>query len=161
MPSPATHETHAPFVIEWRNSFSIHIAEIDHEHRHLFTLVKQLDLATVDRTLDELLEYVVIHFTHEQALMENSAYPAFEQHLKLHEQFAAQVAEFLGRDSEWTAARVQEIRRFLNKWLIAHIMTHDLRFGRWYADHLQHAPHVEAKPKDEHRSFLARLFFRR
>jgi len=30
---------------------------------------------------------------------------------------------------------VQELRRFLNKWLVGHIMTHDLRFGKWYAEH--------------------------
>jgi hemerythrin len=32
---------------------------------------------------------VVAHFTNEQALMEKSGYPAFEQHLKLHEEFGA------------------------------------------------------------------------
>jgi len=128
----------SPFVIEWRDSFSIDLPEIDAEHQHLFALVKKLDVATIDQTIEELLDYVVTHFSHEQALMEKSGYPAFEQHLKLHEQFGAQVAEFLGADEAWSEDRVQEIRRFLNKWLIGHIMTHDLRFGRWYADQRQH-----------------------
>lgn len=124
----------APFVIRWREGFKINISEIDDEHQHLFTLVKALDLRVVEQTVEELLDYVVTHFSNEQALMERSGYPAFDQHLKLHEDFSAQVTEFLWSGEPWTEERVQKLRRFLNKWLIGHIMTHDLRFGRWYAE---------------------------
>lgn len=52
---------------------------------------------------------------------------------------------------------MQELRRFLNKWLIGHIMTHDLRFGKWYAENgHRSAGHVQAAP--EQRGFFARLF---
>jgi hemerythrin len=148
----------APFVIEWRDGFKIGIDQVDQEHRHLFTLVRALNLESVDRTVDELLDYVVTHFSNEQALMEKSGYPAFEQHLKLHEEFAAQVAEFLGNDQAWTEDRVQELRRFLNKWLIGHIMTHDLRFGKWLTSRpVPVAPVVhQAAPKPT--GFLSRLF---
>ena len=112
----------------------INISQIDDEQRHLFTLVKALDLPVVEQTIEELLDYVVTHFSNEQALMERSGYPAFEQHLKLHEDFSAQVTEFLWCEELWNEERVQKLRRFLNKWLIGHIMTHDLRFGRWYAE---------------------------
>ena len=147
----------APFVIEWRDGFKVNISQVDEEHRNLFRLVKALDLQTVEHTIEELLDYVVLHFSNEQALMERSGYPSFEQHLKLHEEFAAQVAEFLGSGEPWSEQRIQELRRFLNKWLIGHIMTHDLRFGKWYAEHRpQNAPRVQATK--EHRGFLSRLF---
>ena len=46
--------------------------------------------------------------------------------------------------STMTAEQCQE---FLNKWLIGHIMTHDLRFGKWYRDHHgTDAPEVTARP---------------
>ena len=61
----------------------------------MFTLVKALNLESVERTLEELREYVVTHFSNNQALMEKSGYPAFEEHLKLHEAFGASVADFL------------------------------------------------------------------
>lgn len=147
----------APFVIEWRDGFKVNISQVDEEHRNLFRLVKALDLQTVEHTIEELLDYVVLHFSNEQALMERSGYPSFEQHLKLHEEFAAQVAEFLGSGEPWSEERIQELRRFLNKWLIGHIMTHDLRFGKWYAEHRpQNVPRVQATR--EHRGFFARLF---
>ncbi|MBI2751289.1 MAG: hemerythrin family protein [Burkholderiales bacterium] len=129
--TPDAHKT--AFAVEWRQGFCIGVAALDREHYHLFSLVMALNPDTVDRTVEQLLDYVVTHFTHEQEAMETSGYPAFEQHLQLHEAFASQMAEFLmGRDG-WTEARVQDLRRFLNKWLIGHIMTHDMRFGKWLA----------------------------
>lgn len=129
----------SPFVVEWRQGFKVNIEQVDAEHQHLFTLVKALDLDSVEKTVEELLDYVVVHFSNEQALMERSGYPAFEQHLKLHEDFAGHVADFLGSGEPWTEERVQDLRRFLNKWLVGHIMTHDLRFGKWYQEHAQKA----------------------
>ncbi len=153
---------HAPFVIEWRKGFEVNIPQVDEEHRHLFTLVKALNLESVQQTVEELLDYVVVHFSNEQELMEKSGYPAFEQHLKLHEDFAAHVADFLGNGQDWSEERVQELRRFLNKWLIGHIMTHDLRFGRWYAEHHAAAPAVVhaamAQAPKAQRGFFSALF---
>ena len=137
-----------PFVIEWRQGFKVNIDQVDAEHQHLFTLVKALNLDSVQQTVEELLDYVVVHFSNEHALMEKSGYPAFEQHLKLHEEFAGHVADFLGSSDSWNEERVQELRRFLNKWLVGHIMTHDLRFGKWYADHAL----VEKAPEPAHLS---------
>jgi hemerythrin len=129
------HAAHAGFVVEWRDGFRIGVDQVDAEHRHLFVLVKSLNLATVQDTLGELLDYVVTHFTHEQDLMESSGYPDFRHHLELHEQFSTQVADFLSSSSDWSEDRIQELRKFLNKWLVGHILTHDLRFGRWYLEH--------------------------
>jgi hemerythrin len=150
----------APYVIEWRDGFKIGVGQVDQEHRHLFTLVRALNLDSVDQTVEELLDYVVTHFTNEQALMEKSGYPAFEQHLMLHEEFGAQVADFLGNGEAWTEDRVQELRRFLNKWLIGHIMTHDLRFGKWYANQPTPTPAV-LQPTQESGGFFGRLFGRK
>jgi hemerythrin len=147
-----------PFVIEWRDGFKIGIAQVDQEHRHLFTLVRALNLDSVEQTVEELLDYVVTHFSNEQEMMEKNLYPAFEQHLKLHEEFAAQVADFLGSGDAWSEDRVQELRRFLNKWLIGHIMTHDLRFGKWFASKSAPVSVPVAQVAKEHVGFFARLF---
>lgn len=172
-----------PFVIEWRQGFKVNIDQVDAEHQHLFTLVKALNLASVEQTVEELLDYVVVHFSNEQALMEKSGYPAFEQHLKLHEDFAGHVADFLGSGDAWDEERVHELRRFLNKWLVGHIMTHDLRFGKWYVEHVAPVaaiepqqvtlaekaaamrtrvhPQAQPLPQEKSRGFFATLFGRR
>ncbi len=141
---PAHHGT---FVVEWREGFKIGLPQIDAEHRHLFTLVKSLSYDNVDATLGELLDYVVTHFSNEQALMESSGFPDFHQHLALHEAFSSQVADFLSSNSDWSEERIQDLRRFLNKWLVGHILTHDLRFGRWFTEHQKAPPAPVSAPR--------------
>jgi hemerythrin len=156
---------HHKYVLEWRQGFCTGVPEIDGEHQHLFELVKALELQTVEATLNELLEYVVTHFTNEQHLMEQSGYPEFQQHVALHEQLASQVAEFLALDTSWTEDRLQRLRRFLNQWLVGHILAHDLRFGRWYLEQ-QRTPRAGAAPRPARtaepaqRSWLQRLLRR-
>ena len=142
---------HGGFVVEWRDGFRIGVDQIDAEHRHLFVLVKALSVHNVQDTLGELLDYVVTHFTHEQALMESSGFPDFHHHLALHESFSSQVAEFLSSSSEWSDERIQELRKFLNKWRVGHILTHDLRFGRWYIEQRRDAAVRVSVPPAPHK----------
>ena len=118
-------------AIEWREGFKIGVSQADLEHRHLFELVQALNLACVQDGVAELMEGVASHFSSEQDLMEKSGYPALEQHVELHREFAAQVHDFLAAVQVWSEDHVQELRHFLDKWMIGHIMTHDLRFGLW------------------------------
>ena len=149
------------FVVEWRDGFKIGVNQVDAEHRHLFTLVKSLHLDNVQDTLNELLDYVVTHFTNEQELMDHSGYPEFREHLALHEAFSSQVADFLASNSEWDENRIMELRRFLNKWLVGHILTHDLRFGRWYLDQGKNsATHIVAPVEKRKVGWFDRLLGR-
>lgn len=147
----------AAFVVEWREGFKINIPQVDYEHRHLFMLVKALNLQSIERTLEELLDYVVTHFTNEQSLMEESGYPAFNEHLLLHEAFSTFVAEFLAGSDSWNEDRVRDLRRFLNKWLIGHILTHDMRFGNWRSRHYGPVTLPEHGSHASHRGLLSRV----
>ena len=149
------------FVVEWREGFKVGIERVDAQHKHLFNLVKGLDLATIDKTMDELLNYVVEHFSTEQDLMEQYNYPEFRNHLNLHEEFAASVGDFLGTGDDWDEERLLTLRKFLNKWLIRHIMVHDLRFGRWYQQHKDSTPQAtSSEGQKSKRGLLARLLGR-
>jgi hemerythrin-like metal-binding protein len=119
------------FAIEWRDAYRIGLEEIDEEHRNLFLLVKSLSLQSIDDALEQLLHHVGTHFGHEEQMMERSAFPEYRMHLDLHESFNAQLAEWLSSGLDWSPERVEELRQFLNNWLITHILGDDLRFGRW------------------------------
>jgi len=150
----------AAFVVEWRDGFRVDIAQVDREHRRLFELIARLEVANVQATIDELLNYVVVHFTNEQKIMEESKYPGFADHLKLHEGFSQTVGEFIAADN-WNEERVGELRKFLNKWLIGHIMTHDLRFGKWYRAHYGNKePEVDAQAERRKVGWFDRLLGR-
>jgi hemerythrin len=162
MPIATEQGGQGSFVIEWREGFRTGIAEVDAEHQQLFALVKRLAPHSVKSVLGELVEYVVTHFTHEEALMQASGYPGLQQHIELHEVLAAQVSGFLLTGTNWSDARVRELRSFLNKWLVGHILTHDLPFGRWYHTRSQApAAHPEPAPEEPTPSFFAQLLGRR
>jgi hemerythrin len=151
---------HGCFVIEWREGFRTGIDEIDAEHQQLFAMVKRLDASNVKQMMDDVVEYVVTHFTHEEALMERSGYPGLQRHVEMHENLAVRVSGFLVGGAGWPEQRVQELRTFLNKWLVGHILTHDLHFGRWY-----HARGPSTQPlplpEDPGASLFGRLFGKR
>ena len=147
------------YVVKWREGFKVGLDQVDVQHQRLFHLVKNLELDLIEPAIDALLDYVVEHFGTEQELMEQSSYPDYANHLRLHEEFAAAVADFLGSGESWDETRLTNLRRFLNKWLIRHIMVHDLRFGRWYQQHanLQQAGAVDSSTQTKKVGWLGRL----
>lgn len=155
--SEAMQLERAPELIEWRDSLAIGVEQVDSEHRHLFELMALLDIGTVVEVVAQLKDYVATHFAHEELLMKESAYPGYEQHLKLHHEFAAQVEKFLAAGTDWNEERVEVARHFLSKWLTGHIMAHDLRFGQWHASRIPATPPVVQTTRASV-GFLARLF---
>lgn len=155
--SEAMQLERAPELIEWRDSLAIGVEQIDAEHRHLFELMAALDIGSVAKIVVQLQDYVATHFAHEEALMQDSAYPGYEQHLKLHHEFASQVKKFLAAGDDWNEERVEVARHFLSKWLTGHIMAHDLRFGQWQASRTPVTPPIVQTTRGSV-GFLARLF---
>jgi hemerythrin len=119
------------FVSEWRDSLAVGDAQIDTEHRRLFVLVKQLDLDHLDQSVQDLKEYVLVHFRNEQELMIFTQYPRLSAHIDLHENFKQTIDRLWLSKAPWTEQRVMDLKRFLNEWLIGHIGVHDQHFGNW------------------------------
>ena len=155
-----TVSKNAPALIAWKDGFKIGIAAVDSAHRQLFDGVASLRVGMDAQTLAMLQEEILRHFAHEQDLMERSGYRAVEQHVKLHQEFAAQLAGFQQAGSSWDALRVQELRTFLNQWLSGHIMAHDMRFGKWYASQQARSARAIAASRPAHQpsGFFARLW---
>lgn len=150
----------APALIAWNDGFKTGIADMDVAHRQLFDGVASLQMGMDAQRLAKLQEQILRHFAHEQDLMERSGYRAVEQHVKLHQEFAAQLAGFQEAGSSWDALRVQELRTFLNQWLTGHIMAHDMRFGKWYASQQARSARAIAANRPAHKpsGFFARLW---
>ena len=147
------------YIVKWRDGFKVGLDRVDSQHKQLFHLVMSLHIDSIESTLDALLDYVVEHFGTEQELMEQSGYPDYSTHLKSHEEFAESVADFLGSGETWSETRLARLRRFLNKWLIRHIMVQDLRFGRWYQQNAnkQQTITVDSSAQTEKVGWLSRL----
>ena len=79
-------------MIEWDNSYSIHNAHIDAQHKQLFDLAKQayvmLNRRVTPEEIREMLlgffNYIKEHFHDEEQYMEKIGYPNLEEHRKIH-----------------------------------------------------------------------------
>jgi hemerythrin-like metal-binding protein len=132
-------------VVQWSDSLSLGIPEIDGQHRGLIEVINELWDAIVAKAepqriaqiLNQLEQYTLAHFTAEEALMRVEGYPKFREHRADHRGFIEQVAmakaklgkgEFLGLD----------LLRYLTDWLVKHIQGGDKDYAAFISE--RHRP---------------------
>lgn len=135
--------------LEWDESFSVNIAELDLQHQKLFDLINQLyaawqnskrdsaDISLMEEmslqysTLEKLIEYTEYHFATEEKYMEQSQYPGYELQKKEHGQFTNEVTAMQEDFRSGKNVSTTDIIKFLVEWLKDHILGID----KLYAEH--------------------------
>lgn len=125
--------------IEWRDSLSIGVAEIDTQHKQLLSHFDQLlkacetgkGVEELKKLLGFLDEYVIKHFKDEESLQRLRNYPGYEAHKKEHSAFIARLKVLKQEiNTEGVALHhVIETNHLLLKWLLHHISTVDVQLG--------------------------------
>ena len=126
--------------MEWRSEYSIGIPEIDQQHRQLLECIARLEGAADARqrelavyfVLEQLNDYVRVHFAVEEIVMRLFDYPGLEAHAAEHRAFAARLQEI--EKSELVNDIHAEARRFLRDWLVNHIQVSDRRYAAFLLD---------------------------
>lgn len=124
-------------LIEWNDSLSVRIGEIDRQHRQLIDLINELSeamsegkgRATVGRILDGLLQYTETHFQTEERYFDRFAYPMANSHKKEHAAFVAKVTEFRDAHTKGRLALSIDVMNFLKDWLRNHIKGVDMEYS--------------------------------
>jgi hemerythrin-like metal-binding protein len=146
LPSPASssaaitalsRDSRSGRLIDWSNDLSVHIHEIDEQHKILIGLINDMYDAlkaargkdAVENILPRLVDYTVTHFANEEHIMEKHGYPGFLNHRKLHEALKAQVGEYAARLKEGRSTAVVEFMAFLKDWLTKHIVGVDMKYS--------------------------------
>ena len=122
----------------------IGVPEIDDEHKRLFELIGEIDTAvksnadsvsTAMALLNELKQYAVTHFAHEEAYMASIKDPELPRQQKEHQTFVDKVNSYRFSDiTEETAKElILELLEYLSKWLMGHILGSDILIGQFEA----------------------------
>ncbi len=130
--------------LEWDERFDTGIAPIDEQHRELLETINEIDakLVQLGRFLSgrkEMLEiigrlahYAEEHFTEEEAIMAQCAYPDLDAHRQEHRHFR-ELIQRLERQYADGASKVPEMTlEFLTSWLLNHIQTRDQEMAACY-----------------------------
>ena len=122
---------------QWDPSvYSVSVDKMDREHEVLIEIMNRLHArysagaatAELSGIVQELVDYTVLHFEHEEAHMESVGYPGLGSHKLIHkdllEKFGKHVDAF-----RTSGALTEDFFLFLRRWLAAHIKGIDRKYG--------------------------------
>jgi len=120
-------------IIDWNNTYSLGIEQIDDHHRHLVALlntaydvfVGQGHKVEIEELVEELINYATYHFAAEEQLMSRYDYIGTEAHIKQHENFIRQIKTFQKELLDGRKTLTLELIVFLKDWLLDHISKSD------------------------------------
>ncbi len=128
-------------MYEFKEEFLTGIEEIDREHRRLFEIASELyDLKceefipdkydNIRHILEELRDYTLTHFEHEEAYMKSIGYRKMftqvSQHNALKETISGWDLDAIDEDQD---EAIEEMLRLVTDWLVNHILNEDKRIG--------------------------------
>lgn len=127
-------------LIQWSDSLSVKVAEIDKQHQKLIGLINELSEAmrqgqgktVVEKIINGLLSYTDTHFKTEERYFARFGYPEAAGHKKEHEGFVVRVTEFKESYENGQLALSIDVLNFLSDWLRHHIMGVDKKYSSFF-----------------------------
>lgn len=127
-------------LIEWNDTMSVSVAEIDNQHKKLVAMINELNDAmakgkgkeAIGKIINELITYATTHFATEEKYFDMFKYPGALVHKKEHADFVKKVGEFQDGFSKGSLSLTIEVMRFLKDWLTKHILGSDKKYGPFF-----------------------------
>ena len=124
--------------LQWRDEFSVGIAEVDHEHRELIELINELqqdlqagsDTQKIVRSLGEIYAQIAAHFALEEKMMRTNRYPAYAEHKEDHETLLDDLRDIMDGVEDDGNLDEAQLNVDLNRWFSDHFRTHDAKLHR-------------------------------
>jgi hemerythrin len=125
--------------IRWDFSYSVKIAELDHQHQRLFRTVAELEYAVrmgradyvIDEVLEKVIEHTISHFAAEENLMEQYGFPGLAAHRRDHQMLAQKLTKFNLSNLAGRPDVPAALLDFLQDWLREHILKTDREYSEY------------------------------
>jgi hemerythrin len=127
-------------LIQWNDSLSVHVAEIDQQHKKLIDMINELNDAMrggkgkdiLGKIINNLINYTATHFKTEEKYFAQFGYPDTDNHQKEHAAFVQKVTGFKDGFEEKRLSLTIEVMNFLSDWLKNHIMGTDKKYSPFF-----------------------------
>ncbi|MHB1124135.1 MAG: bacteriohemerythrin [Ramlibacter sp.] len=124
-------------LFAWDAKYTLHIAELDRQHRKLFALFNDLYDAmqdghgneVIDKVLTGVVDYTVYHFDAEEKLLRQYGWQEEAAHRAEHAKLAEQAKTLVLRHRAGEAKATLATLKFLCDWLNNHILVSDKKFA--------------------------------
>ncbi len=125
-----------PFI-EWNEKYSVHIEEIDSQHKRMFSIINRLHDSmkarkgkeVIGNLLGELIDYTYYHFATEEEYFRLYNYPHFDVHKSEHDLMRNLVADLKRKFDANAEMSINEVMDLLKDWLSDHVLGSDQKYG--------------------------------
>ena len=133
-------------LMEWDDSLSVNVAEIDEQHKKIVDHLNNLNDAMMERKgkevmeniLEGLLEYAATHFATEEKYFDKYNYLKTVSHKKEHTNFVTNILEFKKGFDDGKLTLSMDVMFFLKDWLAKHISGSDKGYTKCFNENGLH-----------------------
>lgn len=123
----------------WRDSFSIHVAQMDAHHKRLIEIANKAmehlcnnsEPESIANAFDALVDYTRYHFATEEKLLALYGYPDAAGQSKKHLEMIRQVIEYEERVLGGHVSDKADFLNFIENWLVRHVLDEDRKYGEF------------------------------
>lgn len=133
-------------MFTWDASYETGIYEIDDQHQRLFEIGHEIEilcrsylnsetLEQIMYLLNEITDYTVYHFDTEKKYFLQYGYPQAQKHLAEHDKCVDYLSKVdLNQVKENQEEFLEELLKFLGRWIILHIQDSDFKYVPFLKD---------------------------
>jgi len=128
-------ETIEEVFIPWEDRFALGIPLVDEQHKKLLDLAnalydtcrqgKEFVPAGFKKAVSAAVEYVAVHFSTEEKIMERVGYPGLAEHRAKHQEFVKHVLIDVRNFEDGRTFVPNRFVLFLKDWILSHIAVMD------------------------------------
>ena len=128
--------------MKFTQDMEVGVKQIDEQHKELVDRInaivalglKSVSKEETDKTIMLLGDYIIKHFSDEEALMLKAGYPQLKAHKELHKQY---IESFKTLRAEYrangpSAAFTLQLNKAIIEWIVKHIGSADKDFAKFY-----------------------------
>ncbi len=127
---------------KWKEEYSVHVEEIDNQHKRLVELIfklfeslnKQQKDDNLGEILSKLIEYSGYHFATEEGYFKKFNYEHAEEHIEEHKKFDEKMKTLQKQYSDNEIEISFELIDYLEDWLIDHLIETDQKYVKCFQE---------------------------
>ncbi len=129
--------------INWDETYTIGVKEIDEQHHHFVSILNKLyeyinlgkKKEEMSAILGELIMHTELHFATEEKYFDEFNYELKDEHKALHKDLKEKVLEFHKQFLSGEKDITLELLDFLENWLLDHMANQDKKYIKCFHDH--------------------------
>ena len=120
--------------ITWQDSYCIGIPIVDEQHRCIVSIINSIhyfveghrELDVLESIINMMIQYTIIHFKTEEAMLKEAGYPPIEEHILLHKKLIDHLRT-VSREA-MQDRDVDPLMKLLKAWWLNHINQEDRKY---------------------------------